>query len=546
MGLSLNAEQKSVLKIFKIEEQYVVPAYQRPYSWGYDHCFQLYNDLFNAFHEKEDYFIGNIIIAKSESEKDILEVIDGQQRLITFLLLIKALSLLFPELKVLKQILEQEDWEGNKSLSRIKSNIFESNDEHDLQIVFSFTKETIENKLKVCLDRNGNILQRKCNNRFERNILYFYNWFIFYKQKHEDLKTFVEFLLKKVYLLPIELTGKTLDEANEKALVIFETINNRGMNLEDADIFKAKLYKKARQVGEEKNFIYLWQELKYSTDRLGIGIDDVFRYYSHIIRGKEGITSSEINLREFFTVKNYSPFELKKYDEILNDLFSIVEVLNFYENNKNEKSNISKWIQIIDIYTNQYPKFAVITYFFVNGIENYSDNKTIHFLKSLVRFIYYQGSSTKIKFEIYSIIKNIYIGKVISNYYQENIDNYYFDYLGRLKYGYALLAFYLDENNSFIPNYSIDKLVSYKDNYDITDDDEKKMWDDFVDDLGNFVVLDIPKRNFSFENKINYYSTSDIEEIRTLSYQRVTYEILNERSEMLKQKLIKFFKGILE
>lgn len=36
MGLSLSAEQKELLKIFKIEEQYIVPAYQRPYSWEYD------------------------------------------------------------------------------------------------------------------------------------------------------------------------------------------------------------------------------------------------------------------------------------------------------------------------------------------------------------------------------------------------------------------------------------------------------------------------------------------------------------------------------
>jgi len=346
MGLSLTAEQKAIIKIFKIEEQYVVPAYQRPYSWGYDHCFQLYNDLFEAFKSNEDYFIGNIIIAKSDADKDVLEIIDGQQRLITLLLLVKVLYLLFPELKVLKQILEQEDWEGNKSRPRIKSDIFEANDENELQKVFSYSKEDLENRLNNCRDKKGNFSERRCNNRFEVNILYFYDWFIFYKKENDNLKLFIEFLLKRVYLLPIELTGKTLDEANEKALVIFETINNRGMNLEDADIFKAKLYKKARKVNEADKFIDLWKELKYSTENLGLGIDDIFRYYSHIIRGKEGVTSSEINLREFFTSKKYSPFELKKYNEILDDLFHIIEVLNFYEDCKRNNSDISKWIQI--------------------------------------------------------------------------------------------------------------------------------------------------------------------------------------------------------
>ena len=540
MGLSLTAEQKAILKIFKIEEQYVVPAYQRPYSWGYDHCFQLYNDLFEAFKSNEDYFIGNIIIAKSDADKDVLEIIDGQQRLITLLLLVKVLYLLFPELKVLKQILEQEDWEGNKSRPRIKSDIFEANDENELQKVFSYSKEDLENRLNNCRDKKGNFSERRCNNRFEINILYFYDWFIFYKKENDNLKLFIEFLLKRVYLLPIELTGKTLDEANEKALVIFETINNRGMNLEDADIFKAKLYKKARKVNEADKFIDLWKELKYSTENLGLGIDDIFRYYSHIIRGKEGVTSSEINLREFFTSKKYSPFELKKYNEILDELFHIIEVLSFYEDCKRNNSDISKWIQIIDIYTNQYPKFAVVTYFFSNGYDQ--NNTTIVFLKSLIRYIYYQGSTTRVKFEIYSIIKNIFINKPISEYYYKDITVDYFDYLGRLKYGFALLSFYF--KNEGLSNYHIEKFISYKDEQYLTDDWKEIQWEDFIDSLGNFVVLDIPKKNIALPKKIQYYSNSNVKEVNELSKKRFTYQVFKERDNILKERLVKFFKGI--
>src|SRR5690606_6119467 len=112
-------EQKSILKIFRIEEQYIIPAYQRPYSWEYEQCFQLYTDLIEAFQGSEDYFVGNIIIAKSNSHKDELEVIDGQQHLTTLLLLIKALFTFQPEMRILDQLLEQEDWEGTRKKQRI-------------------------------------------------------------------------------------------------------------------------------------------------------------------------------------------------------------------------------------------------------------------------------------------------------------------------------------------------------------------------------------------------------------------------------------------
>jgi Protein of unknown function DUF262 len=201
MALSLTAEQKEILKIFKIEEQYVIPAYQRPYSWEYDQCVQLYSDLMEAYKANEEYFIGNIIIAKSESNKGILEVIDGQQRLTTLLLLIKVLYIFQPELKVLNQILEKENWEGSEQIPRIKSDIFEAKDGLDLNSVLEYNKSDFEKRFEECKDKKGNIDEKKCNHRFEINILYFYQWAKFYTINNNDIKAFTEFFLTKVYLL---------------------------------------------------------------------------------------------------------------------------------------------------------------------------------------------------------------------------------------------------------------------------------------------------------------------------------------------------------
>src|ERR1035437_2711615 len=348
MGLSLTAEQKELLKIFKIEEQYIIPSYQRPYSWEYDQCFQLYNDLVSAYESKQDYFIGNIIIAKAENNKDSFEVVDGQQRLITLLLLFKVLYLIQPEIKVLRELLEKQDWEGNNTLPRIRSDVFEVNDGEALLEVLSYKIEEVKLRFTSVTDKNNKIIERNCNSRFEVNFLYFYHWFQYFIQKNSDLKDFTSYLLKQVYLLPIELSGPTQDEANEKALIIFETINNRGMNLEDADIFKAKLYNKAKRIKEDKIFIDLWTDFKNNCDSLSLNIDDVFRYYSHIIRGKEGITSSETNLREFFINEKFSPFELEKYKEVLNDLFKIIEVLELLNQEKVKETELAKWLQILD------------------------------------------------------------------------------------------------------------------------------------------------------------------------------------------------------
>ena len=51
MALSLSAEQKSVYDIFYNNVQYIIPDYQRSYSWEFDQCNQLYLDFISAFDE---------------------------------------------------------------------------------------------------------------------------------------------------------------------------------------------------------------------------------------------------------------------------------------------------------------------------------------------------------------------------------------------------------------------------------------------------------------------------------------------------------------
>lgn len=539
MGLSLKAEQKKILHIFKTDEQYIIPEYQRPYSWGYDQCFQFYNDLMESFKSNEDYFIGNIIIARSDNEEYELDVIDGQQRLTTIFLMIKVLSLftqdeLFQE--DFKKILGGMNRKTRKYEYRIQTRVFESDDEKAFENVLNLEKSDLNN---LCFQKNE-FQEKLCSNKFQRNIMFFYNWFGFFIETSEyNLDDFISFFLEKVYLLPIELRGKTKDEASEKALVIFETINNRGMNLEDADIFKAKLYKRAKKVYEEEIFIDLWRTFKSDCKKLKIDIDDVFRYYSHVIRGKQGITSNETNLREFFTIKSDSPFFLKRYKEVMMDLSRIIDVLEFVSQEKQQQSELAKWLQLIEIYTNQYPKLALVVYLY--NLDEDFEKIDYSILESIVRYVYYYGSTTKVKFGIYNIIKNISKNQPVDSYYK-NLTEDYFDYLGNLKYGYALLAFYADKNES-LQKYYIDKIINLKDKKSLSWEDNEI--NDFVNSLGNFIVLDIPKKNTSIQKKITYYKTSKNNEINQSvhSLSSLKNQDFSLRDKELKVKLINFFKG---
>ena len=77
----------SYLKLEKNEE-FVIPEYQRGYSWGKDECDKLWQDIesFIETNTNDPYFFGTIIVDCSQDGK--MNLIDGQQRTTTFLLLL--------------------------------------------------------------------------------------------------------------------------------------------------------------------------------------------------------------------------------------------------------------------------------------------------------------------------------------------------------------------------------------------------------------------------------------------------------------------------
>ena len=543
MALSLSAEQKNIRAIFNIEEQYVVPAYQRPYSWNYEECNSFWNDIITAFESNDDYFLGNIIVARSKENIYELEVIDGQQRLTTILLFLKVISILYPEHKKLSRLIFKEDDETENEEPKMKSEIFEIKDEPSNleKIIKSISKDKLETLMFNCRDKKNKFNNKNCKNKFEQNITLFYSWCSYYFSKeNNDIKNFTKYFLDRTYLLPIEVEADSKENARNKALMLFETINNRGLKLNDADIFKAKLYSLASKSKEEELFIESWKSLRESCEDLNLKIDDIFRYYMHISRGKDKIITSEIGLREFFAQKNSSPLELKNYYDILNDLFKIVEILEYLSESSKLNNEDSKWIQLINIYTNQYPKIAVVVYLFNHHEE---DINFIIFLKNLIRYTYMQGSTTYIKYEIYDIVVQISTSNQIKSYIEEDVTISYFNSLGRLNKGYALLAFYIDNNNAI--NYRIDKIFNKKDfkflNNSWTEEDKVK----YLDYLGNFVILDIPKKNLAISKRLNYFHNSSLNYIRTLPNDIADFNLdfFIKRDKEFKQRLVDFFRG---
>lgn len=499
MALSLSAEQKSINDIYYNNVQYVIPDYQRSYSWDYDQCNQLYVDFTNAYIDKQDYFMGNIIIARSIEDKKFPELVDGQQRIVTIWLLLKVLSILCNGLRIEENYLVNTSVRKNEEdLLKIRSDVFETNDNEYIKDIFQYDTSTFRNRLDFVSDKNGVIISERCVSKFEfASLLFFQNLSKIDEKKLEDFTTFI---LDHIFLLPIELSGDNKEMASNRALSIFETINNRGMSLENADIFKAKLYYKAKSQGHQESFKMLWADFRHSTESLKISVDDVFRYYSHIVRARENIISSEKNLRDFFLLDSASTIFRNDYSETMDDLKNITSILQTIDELMSKDEYIGPWLQVLDAYSNAYPKYAIVNYLFVN--PNYSIPDFTDFLHKLIRYVYSIGATTRVKYEIYKINANVCRNFSIDNYYNEDLFMY-----GRprsLRSGFAILYYYL-KGNEFISRPHCIKLIDNGDREFLWKEGwNDHMIDEAIKEISNTKVISYPQRRQKLLSKIHY------------------------------------------
>lgn len=130
-------------------------------------------------------------------------------------------------------------------------------------------------------------------------------------------------------LLPIEA------ESQDTALTIFSTLNNRGLPLSDADIFKAQFYKFYTTKGKKDDFVLRWSKLNTLCEKIfhpisGTPMDELFTKYMYYERAKMRIDSSTTEaLRKFYEKDNYSLLKndttfanLEDLANFWNDIFS--------------------------------------------------------------------------------------------------------------------------------------------------------------------------------------------------------------------------------
>ena len=124
----LRPEQYQIERLFDYSqiEMFIIPEFQRPYSWKRQQCEQLWDDLSTAYEamrtnnqntEESAYFLGSIIVYPESNNKHALNIIDGQQRITTLILFIRAIYTSLQNILTHTEFVENTEIKPVQSLS---------------------------------------------------------------------------------------------------------------------------------------------------------------------------------------------------------------------------------------------------------------------------------------------------------------------------------------------------------------------------------------------------------------------------------------------
>lgn len=222
----MKATEANLLKFLRKSPQFVIPIYQRNYSWTDAQCQQLWSDLLRAGRDDNinGHFIGSIVYVErglsTVTTQEALLVIDGQQRLTTSTLLIAALAEHF-DAKQLPELLDS--FSARKLRNYYLLNPDEDGERHYKLILSETDKDTLLAILKKAP------LPLEASSRIQQN----YELFQALIDKHQDeLEAICQGLAK---LLIVEVS---LDRTQDNPQLIFESMNSTGLELSQADLIR--------------------------------------------------------------------------------------------------------------------------------------------------------------------------------------------------------------------------------------------------------------------------------------------------------------------
>ncbi|MCT1422476.1 DUF262 domain-containing protein [Klebsiella aerogenes] len=308
----MKASETNLLKFLRKSPQFVIPIYQRNYSWTEAQCQQLWADLMRSGRDNgiNGHFIGSIVYVErglsTVTTQEALLVIDGQQRLTTCTLLIAALAKHF-ETNQLSELLDS--FSARKLRNYYLLNPDEEGERHYKLILSETDKDTLLAILK------STPMPLEISSRIEQNYMLFQGLI----EKHQDeLEEICQGLAK---LLIVEVS---LDRTQDNPQLIFESMNSTGLELSQADLIRNYILMSLEPKLQAELYQSYWRPMEKAFGQAAY-VTHFDPFMRHYLTAKTGDIP---NVRDVYTA--FKSFARSSQDDITVLVADIHAFANYY------------------------------------------------------------------------------------------------------------------------------------------------------------------------------------------------------------------------
>ena len=273
--LNIHGGEKTVDQLFSDEYRFSIPDYQRQYSWTPTQAGELLDDLLYALNatpeDPDPYFLGSVVLVKEETTPEA-QVVDGQQRLTTITILLAALADSVPSdmvADVRKRIRQEADSvAGKQAVARLAvrdrdqeffAHHFQSDNGLDELIGLDATAEGLTEPRRN-MQANAQLFLERLR-----------------ELGPEACAALTSFVVTKCVLVAVSTPDLN------SAYRIFSVLNERGLDLSPADIFKSEVIGNISEDLRPK-YTERWEEVEDELGREGFG--DLFAHI-RMVHGKQ-------------------------------------------------------------------------------------------------------------------------------------------------------------------------------------------------------------------------------------------------------------------
>ena len=390
--MEFKANPLSVDDCLRLRRKYVIPRFQREYSWENDELQTIWEDMLDSLYFDgsnvlpQEYFIGSLVLVGDDDSSDINRyIVDGQQRLMTFTIAFSVLTQAFKKAGEEKlrdatfSYIIAQDSDGNEYAKLVAENP---------KPFFQFRIQQQEPDLTI-----------SPSNQEENRILDAYLFF----ERHFESNNFIEEMEKRqpgitekvsyidmlkafrnqiLFCKVVYVTVKSYDDA----YTIFEVLNAKGKDLTAIDIIKNSIFS---ILDKQEPVDFALEKWKVIRDNIAKCDEGIITFYRHFWLSKYGFSTVKKLVKDF---NRYIPKDIASYTNFMNSLEhesqTYCRIVSPNENEGKHPQDLKAWISLeaLSIFNTSQVRTFLLALFEARENKRITHRNFVNCLESLERF----------------------------------------------------------------------------------------------------------------------------------------------------------------